>query len=244
MDGTRFDAMTKALATGRSRRGVLKVLAGAAVALGATAVGAPSLRAQTCVGDGEDCTVDDDCCGRQTCGEDGTCGGPTAGCVAAGEDCANESCCQGFYCNDAGVCSAAAECASEGGGCDADEACCGDMICNEDRRCEAATTVAECAVDGDCAGAGEICCGGVCAAIECCTDDADPNARCAEGTACFEGYCDPVGSETDGTTELPNTGIGDGGGGVTGLLGAGILAGTAAYLAGKVLRSDPPAPTA
>jgi len=188
MDGTRFDAMTKALATGRPRRGVLKLLAGAAVALGATAVGAPALRAQTCVGDGEDCADDGDCCGLQTCGEDGTCGGPTAGCVAAGEDCANESCCQGYYCNDAGVCSAAAECASEGGGCDADEACCGDMTCDEDRRCAAAAT--------------------------------------------------------DGTTDLPNTGIGDGGGGVTGLLGAGMVAGAAAYLAGKALRSDPPAPTA
>lgn len=50
---------------------------------------------------------------------------------------------------------------------------------------------AECGTDTDCM-QGEICCGGVCAAIECCTDDANPNDRCPEGTSCFEGYCDPI----------------------------------------------------
>lgn len=48
-----------------------------------------------------------------------------------------------------------------------------------------------CGSDDECA-ADEICCGGVCAAIECCIDDADPNARCPEGTSCFEGYCNTL----------------------------------------------------
>lgn len=48
-----------------------------------------------------------------------------------------------------------------------------------------------CGNDDECAG-DEICCEGVCAAIECCIGDADPNARCPEGTTCFEGQCDLI----------------------------------------------------
>jgi hypothetical protein len=48
-----------------------------------------------------------------------------------------------------------------------------------------------CSSDDDCAD-GEICCVGTCRAIECCIDEADPNARCPAGTSCFEGVCDPV----------------------------------------------------
>jgi LPXTG-motif cell wall-anchored protein len=48
-----------------------------------------------------------------------------------------------------------------------------------------------CGSDDQCDG-DEICCEGTCAAIECCIGDADPNARCPEGTSCFEGVCDPV----------------------------------------------------
>ena len=48
-----------------------------------------------------------------------------------------------------------------------------------------------CGSDDQCE-ADEICCEGVCAAIECCIGDDDPNARCAEGYTCFEGVCDPI----------------------------------------------------
>lgn len=48
-----------------------------------------------------------------------------------------------------------------------------------------------CGSDEQCA-ENEICCEGVCAAIQCCIGDADPNARCPEGTSCFEGVCDPI----------------------------------------------------
>lgn len=48
-----------------------------------------------------------------------------------------------------------------------------------------------CGSDEQCAES-EICCNGVCAAIQCCIDEADPNARCPEGTSCFEGYCDEL----------------------------------------------------
>ncbi|CAN5600949.1 hypothetical protein BH23CHL5_BH23CHL5_23750 [soil metagenome] len=42
--------------------------------------------------------------------------------------------------------------------------------------------------DAEC-GEGSICCAGVCREIECCIDEADPNARCPEGTTCSEGIC-------------------------------------------------------
>lgn len=38
----------------------------------------------------------------------------------------------------------------------------------------------------------EICCAGTCRAIECCTDNPNPNETCPPGTSCFEGYCDEI----------------------------------------------------
>jgi hypothetical protein len=202
MDDNRFDRLTRKLATTPSRRGVLKLLGGAVVALGATAVIVPSSRAQSsaeCVGAEESCTVNEDCCGRLTCGEDGTCGGPSAGCVGAEEACT------------------------------VDEDCCGRLTCGE---------------DGNCGGpSDEICCDGACAAIACCIGDDDPNARCPEGTSCFEGVCDEIGSgtdggDTDGVTELPSTGAGpDSDETSAWLLGAAALGGVAAMAAARLRTS-------
>jgi hypothetical protein len=50
-----------------------------------------------------------------------------------------------------------------------------------------------CTEDADCAG-DAICCAEACRSIECCIDEPDPNARCPEGTSCFEGVCDPLGT--------------------------------------------------
>jgi hypothetical protein len=105
--------------------------------------------------------------------------------------------------------------AGEPVGCGSDAQCEGDDICCEgvcaaivccmadeatNPRCPTGTHCFEgycdpdevgCGSDEQCAG-DEICCEGVCAAIECCIGDADPNARCPEGTSCFEGYCDEI----------------------------------------------------
>ena len=210
------------------------------------------------------CTTDDDCCGDLFCAG-GTCGDMIPSCEDDGD------CPGGYICCDSG----------DGLYCIANE-CCGpdDPIhcdnetefCTDEKICVLLEGRDECQEDSDCFeinGESEIapiCCGGVCAQIECCTDDEDPNARCGEGTSCFEGYCDPFctsddhcASDTcccqDGTcfaeccdsTEepvdepelpvvLPNTGIGgDSGNGA--LLGAGLLAAGAAYLAGKKLQT-------
>jgi LPXTG-motif cell wall-anchored protein len=111
-----------------------------------------------------------------------------------------------------------------------------------------------CGNDDECA-TDEICCNGVCAAIECCIDEEDPNARCPEGTSCFEGYCDVICEITgcddgecccdDGTCSsyccetpvvLPATGSGstsEGGAWVA----AAAVGGAAAYLAARKVRT-------
>ncbi len=108
----------------------------------------------------------------------GALAGVEVGC-GSDEECAeNEICCEGV--------------------CAAIECCIGDVDPNA--RCDEGETCFEgvcdpiilgCGDDAECAG-DEICCNGVCAAIECCIDEEDPNARCPEGTSCFEGYCDVI----------------------------------------------------
>lgn len=212
MDNRKFDDLTRSLATGKSRRTVIKGLFGGVVG-GIAIAGRPAYGALAQLG----------------CGSD--------------EQCAeNEICCNG-------VC-AAIECCID----DADP----------NARCPEGTTCFEgvcdpiilgCGNDSECA-ADEICCNGVCAAIQCCIDEADPNARCPEGTSCFEGYCDELCSYygcADGEcccndnscssaccdtpiNVLPATGSGtESNGGAW--LAAAAVGGAAAYLAGRKVRT-------
>jgi hypothetical protein len=239
---TRFDRLTRELAAGTSRRRVLKMFAGAAVALGATAVISPTSRAAACGDPGAECTVNDDCCQGFYCNFDGVCAG-AAECAGAGGGCdADEACCGRLTCSEEDrTCGGpSAGCAGAGESCDTDDACCGRSICRDDGTCGGPSAGSGCAADGDCA-TDEICCGGACAAIACCIEDDDPNARCAAGTSCFEGVCDPIGSETGGgVTALPNTGAGTGGqngGGSAWLFGAAAVGGIAAVGASRLRAS-------
>jgi hypothetical protein len=144
--------------------------------------------------------------------------------------------------------------------CESDDDCADDEICcaeacqaieccidDEDpnARCPEGTSCFEgiceatdegCESDDDC-GDDEICCVGTCRAIECCIDEEDPNARCPEGTSCFEGVCDPIddggdgGTGGDGSTDLPNTGSGSAVPGDASPVGALLVAGAAASAA-------------
>ncbi len=276
MEHQRFEELTRGLATARSRREVVKAFFGAVLAGGAIAAGRGGALAQ-------DCTTDNDCEAGQTCLEgscapdgpppcdtDGDCTGTGEICCAGGclaiECCIddqdpnarcgeNETCFEG-QCDPIDgppACESDDECA-EGeiccaGGCLAIECCIDDADPNArcpegtscfEGVCDPITEPGACASDEEC-GDDEICCAGFCRAIECCIDEEDPNARCPEGTSCFEGVCDPIGDGTNGKPKppvvtLPSTGSGSASGGSSRVLGA-ILAGGAAMAAGLGLRA-------
>lgn len=191
-----------------------------------------------CQAEGAGCKSDLDCCDGLVCPE-GTCVPPEPVCAVEGEACSNIdgvaiSCCEELECVD-GTCTVVVECVAEGEACE---------------------------VDGDCCTG--ICCGGACRDIECCIDDPNPNDRCDDGQACFEGVCEGVstgcsddsgcGTGTcccddascsadccpdDPVTQLPDTGAGLGQGRASGWFGAAIAGAAAAFLGGRKLREQP-----
>jgi hypothetical protein len=124
MDGDRFDALTRALGAGRSRRGILRGLGATALGAGATAVGldragaAARCRPQAVV-----CSKNTDCCssnclpkdrtGRRYCAECGSpaqCPAPVnASAICTGGTC-SFTCNAGFQSDGAGGCVAASTC--------------------------------------------------------------------------------------------------------------------------------------
>lgn len=220
------------------------------------------------LGEGEACVADGECCTGICC--EGTC--QSIECCVADEE-TNLRCAEGTTCFE-GICISLCDGQGEGEACAADGDCCTGICCggacrdtecciddtDPNARCAKGSSCFEgiCVVDCDSGGEGEacsedadccagICCEGACHDIECCIADEDPNARCPDGTSCFEGVCDAVDSggevpvlepETDVPTTLPNTGIGDGNGDMNGLLGLGLAAGVAALIAAKKLRQD------
>lgn len=220
MDQQRFDELTRAFAGGRSRRHILKLLGGLTAGAGVALAGRSVARAgEGCFDEGGECSVHEDCCGDLAC-LFGFCGDASI-CAGDGDPCGFAEptslsatviveCCEGFVCSEtSGTCEAEAPvCGEIGDDCailNADlPACCGDLICDsETLTCVEATTDIPCETDDDCiapaSGNLPICCAGFCRDIECCIDDEDPNARCPEGTSCFEGICDPIvcGGEGD-----------------------------------------------
>jgi len=160
------------------------------------------------------------------------------------------------------ICGAEGECC--GGKCATD--CCNEGLECIDFICTVPVCVeggGECADDGQCCTG--ICCGGICADIECCIEDKDPNGRCNEGEVCFEGVCDPIDTPTpeatvaettvpgDPTatvaptaeattapvTQLPNTGAGGDSPSRTSWFGAAAIGSAAAFLGGKRLMQKP-----
>jgi hypothetical protein len=187
-----------------------------------------------------------------TCETDGDCDAVEVCCPTKGDSvCTVGECCgafDDFHCDEDEVCTAALVCEAAA------------PTCSVDADCNIAPTGGD---DDDDDGGGAICCGGFCiSGIECCIDSENPNERCDEGEHCFEGVCVfackgdadcdkdtcccPDGTcssscckddDTGGVDQLPSTGVG-GDQGLSGLLGAGILAAGAAYLAGKKLRPN------
>lgn len=191
-----------------------------------------------CVVDGEVCELSLDCCDPRAVCENSVC---VVNCLPPGDACTSDvECCNGLCCD--GLCE--------------DAVCCTDADCGTSEVCSAGNCVCSitadgetCDADADCCS--NVCCGGTCQFVQCCMEDEDPNARCPEGSTCFEGICD-AGEETggdipvlepgtdgsDNITTLPNTGIGNGSETGNGVIGLGVAAGAAALLASRKLRQS------
>jgi hypothetical protein len=141
--------------------------------------------------------------------------------------CVNETCGAGT----AKVCCAAGEVCDSSGGCAV--ACAKDKDCAKGEHCDTKLgycVANECAKDADCASS-EVCTDGTCAAGE------GQSGGGEEGNGGGKGE---NGGESggNGATQLPNTGVGRGASGSSSWLGAAMVGGAAALLAGKKLRQN------
>jgi hypothetical protein len=134
MDSQAFDRLTVSLATGHSRRVLLRRLVGGAIGLAAIRASTGRTLAQSCAGIQESC-AELDCCFGYGCDENNVCIA-AAECADFGEGClADEQCCGAYFCGEAGTCIAAAECAGLGQVCKIDENCCDGLVCDDSGAC-------------------------------------------------------------------------------------------------------------
>jgi len=210
MDGNRFDELTRGLADGRTRRAVLKAMAGGVVAgIASVFNSGDPVAAASCRKATEICRKNGDCCsnkcgppdftGRSRCvcvtGTD--CPRPSNGCKAA--TCINgvcgqtDACTGGQICFQNGCCTPASPevtCLNQ----------CGNVInnCGQTVACDPCCT----ANDGNCSTNAECC--GVCIDGTC-TDAAGPGEicdatdDCQSGLTCCDGVCNECCQSNDCT---------------------------------------------
>ncbi|CAN5890624.1 hypothetical protein BH24CHL4_BH24CHL4_04460 [soil metagenome] len=163
MDGQRFDRLTRALASGGSRRDALKALLGLTGAAAAAIVAARTAGARTT----------DSRIRIPTPAPPVSCatGAPpcSGACCLEGQPCCNGACCEGSCTNGACCPSGSVECA--GGCCETGAVCCGTICCQD---------------AGHCSPRGTHCCS---PATEVCGEDCcGPDQTCCDGECC-DGFC-------------------------------------------------------
>jgi LPXTG-motif cell wall-anchored protein len=196
MDDRRFDAWTRSLAAGTSRRNVLKGLFGGLVGGAAVATRLDRAGAQQTCEVAEDCTGELGPCQRWFCNQDG------------GGICEQRGCGDGTYCCEAtGVCTPNGDCCDDSD-CVGDPGPCERLVCIQDTGtceirgcgdgtfcCDATGTClanGSCCVDTDCTG--DV---GPCERWVCVQDSGTCQLRgCGDGTFCCDatGTCLPNGS--------------------------------------------------
>lgn len=209
MDPQRFEAFSRALATGPSRRGVLKGIVGAI--LGGSLVGARSATAgQSCAGPGESCSSGADCCSGE-CSDAGVCyctdpSRPWVGCECQQGD---ASACNGDadLCCDDGTCASPmtgckSTCTEAGDTCSSDADCCSGK-CSDEGMCYCTDPArpwigCDCSQGDDdaCDGHPELCCSdGTCASPSTGCDPTCAHAgdTCSSDDDCCEGSCSDSG---------------------------------------------------
>jgi len=181
MDGQRFDAIARAMATGRSRRGFLGTLA-AGVAVLAGAGRSPAL-AQTCNLGACQTNADCTCDLVEQCGNDGECCRPHIGVYCNPDETGSHCCGPNYICTTPGVFPA-----PPGGGCQ----------CNTAEGFTQDPTTGTCCIANGTAGNAnhpDLCCSGcVCEDGNCCDAShcqepvcAEPGQACNACHACCEG---------------------------------------------------------
>ena len=220
MDDHRFDNLARSLATGASRRRLLRGLAGGAAAAFLGAIGAGRLAAQGTIQPGGECTADSQCSqtgGAVVCADNGIAtDGALNCCRNQGGACATGSgCCGALKCSN-GVCTSAAGALPLGAACTADVECSqvgGPVVCADNglpfdgpRNC--------CRNAGGACTASTHCCAGLsCGANQTCTTGTPPpppsgtlplGAACTETSQCAQPgtggavVCADNGIATDG----------------------------------------------
>lgn len=193
MDDARFDRLTRQLAAGRSRRSVLKGLAGGFGAGIAALLGGGSAAAKPkCRQAGRPCEGHQTCCAGLLCVADGDgsarrCAACPSGQIACGDGCV-DACMPSDQCHDAGVCDpATGACVNpakpDGAAC-VDGACCAG-------ECVALGTPSNCAGCGDACADSERCTG-----AGCCPAERSCNERCcAAGETCVDPAASTCGAD-------------------------------------------------
>ena len=130
MEPSRFDELTKALATSTSRRQALKALA--ATLGGLLGLGSVGTALANCKPNGIGCNTGTQCCSGKC--QHGTCCSSQEGATCSVDrDCCSGTCCQGVCCTSGQVClsngSCATPCPAFGGPCSGS---CGSGICTLD----------------------------------------------------------------------------------------------------------------
>jgi hypothetical protein len=165
MDSSRFDELTKALATATSRRQALKTIVATTLGgiLGLGRLGtALAGRGPKCHRNGLGCDTNSQCCsGYCKNGEKCACA-PNGATCTDGSNCCSGTCCQGTCCGSGQVCLSNGTCATPCGAAGCDSSPCACNACNCDRDlCGAMLIFTGCSNDNGCP-TGQFCAAGYC----------------------------------------------------------------------------------
>lgn len=214
MDGQRFDAVTRLVGAGSSRRSVLAALASGTVF--GVVRSRHALATTTCVPLQGSCDSADECCDENAACDEifGTCCLPAGSQCGSGDDCCPDvSCYSGFcalYCAGEGQ-----PCATSQDGASAAEfvPCCHeDLTCNVDGVCVpfCQTYGEACTGDEDCCGSLGLVCheNGFCSGSRACSTlgqscNMSGPSECCEGLICNDGDCeDPTCGDRDAACDV------------------------------------------
>ncbi len=189
MEPSRFDDLTKALATSTSRRHALKTIVATALG-GLLGLGGIGTALANCKPNGIGCNIGSQCCSGGCC--HGTCTdlSTTSNCGKCGHACSSGQGCCGGTCTDLNTTS---NCGSCGHACASGQICqngqCVSVTCTQASTC---STLVSCPMNASCLCAttseGTIACTGSSDMYYVCQTSTD----CSAGQVCIPSFCNPT----------------------------------------------------